>query len=39
MIVKNAERVVVLSGHGRSSSEIVQTQQASRQKCKESITR
>jgi hypothetical protein len=35
MIVKNAELVAVLSGHGRSSNEIDQMQLASRKKCNE----
>lgn len=38
MIVKNAERVAVSNGHGRSSSEIAQTQQAFRSKCKGQTT-
>jgi hypothetical protein len=39
MIVKNAEPVVVLNGHGRSSKEIDLTHQASRKKCNELIIR
>jgi len=35
MIAKLVERVAVLSGHGRYSNEIGQTQQASLLKCKE----
>ena len=38
MIAKNAERVAVSSGHGRSSNEIGQTQQAFPLKCNEPIT-
>lgn len=39
MIVKNAEPVAVLSGHGRFLNEIDQTQAVFRKKCKETITR
>jgi hypothetical protein len=39
MIAKNAEPVVALNGHGRSSNEIDQTQLAFHKKCNEAITR
>lgn len=38
MIAKPVVLVAASNGHGRYSNEIGQTQQASRKKCKESIT-